>query len=373
MSISSPSSSPLSRDDILSLLQQVTMPEKEIPLSQSSYIKGLVIQDRAVGFTLDVPEDKIKIYQSIRDQAEDILLAHPDIDQATIVLTNHRGHTSPEEQPAPPTSPLEKIDHIIAIASGKGGVGKSTTSVNLAIALQKQGYKVGLLDADIYGPSLPTMLGIHGKPEIRHKKIVPKQAHGLVCMSIGLLVPENSAMIWRGPMVQGALMQLLQDVLWTEFSDKLDYLIIDLPPGTGDIQLSLAQKAQIDGAIIVSTPQDVALIDAKRAISMFEKVNIPILGLIENMSYFKCPDCGSISHIFGHKGAEETAHSDKISFLGSIPLHLTIREHADSGSPLGLSDQHQEHQAYYDKIAESLTRIFTKTLGGKIKTFFKIT
>ena len=367
--------SPLSRDTVLNLLSQIKMPGTEHSLAQSSYVKGLVIQPNAIGFTLDVPEDKIDIYQPIRDQAEQALLAHPDIEQASIVLTNHRATTAPETPPhaSTPTSPLEKIDHIIAIASGKGGVGKSTTSVNLAMALQKQGYKVGLLDADIYGPSLPTMLGIKGKPEIRQKKIVPKQAHGLVCMSIGLLVPEDSAMIWRGPMVQGALMQLLQDVLWTEFSDTLDYLIIDLPPGTGDIQLSLAQKAQIDGAIIVSTPQDVALIDAKRAISMFQKVNIPILGLIENMSYFKCPDCGSVSHIFGHKGAEETAESDNIPFLGAIPLHLAIREHADSGMPLELSPTQQQHQAYYDKIADSLSKIFAKSLTGKIKTFFKIT
>ena len=220
---------------------------------------------------------------------------------------------------------------VIAVASGKGGVGKSTTAVNLALGLKRLGLSVGLLDADIYGPSIPRMLGLTEKPRTNaDKKLVPLEAFGLKAMSIGLLVPEEQAVIWRGPMVMSAIGQLLADVAWA----PLDVLVIDLPPGTGDAQLTLCQRAPLAGAVIVSTPQDIALIDARKALAMFEKVEVPVLGMIENMSYFLCPHCGERSDIFAHGGARATAEKLGLPFLGEVPLHIAIREHADAGRPI---------------------------------------
>lgn len=242
---------------------------------------------------------------------------------------------------------LQGIKHIIAVASGKGGVGKSTTTVNLAFALTQLGYKVGILDADIYGPSLPTMMGLSDKPDVTaDKKLRPVMAYGIACMSIGLLIPVDTPMVWRGPMVQGALMQLLKDVAWGE----LDVLLIDMPPGTGDVQLSLAQQASLSGALIVSTPQDIALIDARKGLAMFEKVAVPILGIVENMSVFTCPNCGHESHIFSHGGAREIAKQLDVAFLGEIPLSLEIRQCADSGQLI----QDELSLKIYKHVAESM-------------------
>lgn len=243
--------------------------------------------------------------------------------------------------------PLESISNIIAVGSGKGGVGKSTTAVNLALALQKQGARVGLLDADIYGPSIPTMLGIKGQPDVEGKKIIPKQAHGLKVMSIGFLVEDDTPMIWRGPMVTSALQQLLNDTLW----GALDYLIVDLPPGTGDIQLTLAQKVPTAGAIIVTTPQDIALLDARKAVHMFRKVDVPVLGVVENMSTHICTACGHEEAIFGHGGGERMAEGFELPLLGQLPLAMDIRTSLDEGNPSVAKDPESASARSYTKLA----------------------
>ena len=245
---------------------------------------------------------------------------------------------------------LPDVKFIVAIASGKGGVGKSTTAVNLAVALAAQGLKVGLLDADIYGPSLPQMLGAREKPRTEGQKLIPLQRWGLQAMSIGFLVDPDTAMIWRGPMVMGALEQMMGQVTW----GSLDIMVVDMPPGTGDAQLTMSQRVPLAGAVIVSTPQDVALIDAKRGVKMFEKVNVPVLGLIENMSFFCCPKCGERTEIFGHGGARAEAGKMGVEFLGELPLKLSIRELADAGTPIVAARPETEEAGHYRAIAARL-------------------
>jgi len=243
--------------------------------------------------------------------------------------------------------PLKSIANVIAVGSGKGGVGKSTTAVNLALALQREGARVGLLDADIYGPSIPNMLGVKGQPSTDGEKIIPKEAHGLKVMSIGFLVDEDSAMIWRGPMVTSALQQLLNDTLW----GTLDYLIIDLPPGTGDIQLTLAQRIPTAGAVIVTTPQDIALLDARRALHMFRKVGVPVLGVVENMSTHICTACGHEEAIFGAGGGEQMAVDFEIPLLGKLPLAMEIRSSLDEGNPTVVKDPDSSLAQSYRSLA----------------------
>lgn len=245
---------------------------------------------------------------------------------------------------------LRQVSHIIVVASGKGGVGKSTTAVNLALALHRLGGRVGLFDADIYGPSQPTMLGVAGKrPEIvNNKEMVPITAHGIVCNSVGFLVDENQAMVWRGPMVVGAFNQILNDTRWGE----LDYLVIDMPPGTGDIQLSLAQSVPVTGAVIVTTPQDVALLDAKRGIEMFRKVQVPILGVVENMGMHICSQCGHSEHIFGEGGADRIAKAYDVELLGTLPLDSSIRQQCDEGRPAVAAEPQGQIAAIYGQIAQ---------------------
>ncbi|MCX7368269.1 MAG: Mrp/NBP35 family ATP-binding protein, partial [Alphaproteobacteria bacterium] len=270
------------------------------------------------------------------------------------VLTAHRAEAAPAARPAAPRGPavpgpmlLSDVRAIIAVASGKGGVGKSTTAVNLAVALAADGLKVGLLDADIYGPSLPQMLGTRERPRSEGQRIIPLSRWGLKAMSIGFLVEEETPMIWRGPMVMGALEQMMGQVAW----GPLDVMIVDMPPGTGDAQLTMSQRVPLAGAVIVSTPQDVALLDARRGVRMFEKVNVPVLGLIENMSFFCCPNCNHRSDIFSHGGAKREAERLGVEFLGELPLKLEIRELADAGTPIVMARPDSDEAQTYRRIA----------------------
>ncbi|MCZ6523072.1 MAG: iron-sulfur cluster carrier protein ApbC, partial [Alphaproteobacteria bacterium] len=339
-------------------------------------ISGLAVKDGNVFFALEVAAKDGAAKEPLRVACEKAVRALPGVVSATAVLTAHRGtEPAPAARPAPPPDarpappPLKAmgpgrgepevsgqphipgIRSIIAVASGKGGVGKSTTAVNLAIALAVRGHRIGLLDADIYGPSIPRMLGITGRPHTTDgKRLAPMQGYGVVCMSMGFLVEEDTPMIWRGPMVMSALEQMLREVDWGE----LDILVVDLPPGTGDAQLTIAQRVPLAGAIIVSTPQDIALIDARKGLNMFRKVDVPVFGIIENMSYFLCPHCGERSEIFGHGGARETAEKLGVEFLGEIPLDMAIRETSDQGTPITMTQPESEHAKAYLRIADRL-------------------
>ncbi len=300
--------------------------------------------------------------EPVRRAAEAALAQVPGVTNATAVLTAHR--------PAPPAAPpqaaqshghghpapagkerlLQQVGHVVAVASGKGGVGKSTLAVNLAIALAQSGLRIGLLDADIYGPSLPRMLGTSRRPEVRGELMIPIEVWGLKALSIGFLVEEETPMIWRGPMVMGALEQMMGQADW----GPLDVMIVDMPPGTGDAQLTMAQRVKLAGAVIVSTPQDIALIDARRGVRMFEKVGVPVLGLVENMSFFACPNCGHESHIFGHGGARTEAARLGVEFLGEVPLLLDIRTAGDAGAPVAGQAPDGPAAAAYRQIAAAL-------------------
>jgi len=324
-----------SRDDVLRALDEVIDPVSGRSVIQENMIAGLVVRDGHAGFALEVPPARGPGAEPLRAACEAAVAKLPGILSVTAVLTAHQGAAPARPAQAPHHAPpgpqgIPGVASIIAVASGKGGVGKSTVAVNLALGLQRLGLKVGLLDADIYGPSLPRLLDIRHKPESDGKKIRPIEKFGIKTMSIGFLVKEDEAMIWRGPMVQSALTQMLNDVLW----GPLDVLVLDMPPGTGDAQLTIAQRAPLKGAVIVSTPQDIALIDAKKGIAMFKKTQVPILGVVENMSVFVCPDCGHSHHIFGHGGARETAEKVGAPFLGEIALVPRIRETSDAGTPV---------------------------------------
>ncbi len=304
------------------------------------------------------------VMETQKKQIEKALKALDGVESVSVLFTAHQKAAA---RPAPQglqKISLPQIKHILVVASGKGGVGKSTTSVNLAVALGKMGFKTGLLDADIYGPSIPRMLGLSGKPDIdSDKKMIPPHRDGLSVMSMGFLVPEDAPMVWRGPMVHAAILQLFRDVAW----GALDFLIVDLPPGTGDAQLTLAQSIPLSGAVIVSTPQDIALLDARKAIAMFGKVGVPLLGLIENMSFFLCPHCGQQSDIFSHGGAEAEATRLQVPFLGSLPLDIRLREASDEGDPLGWHDPSHPIAQAYQRLAEKLAaRIDAQTIPPKI-------
>ena len=279
-------------------------------------------------------------------RVREALQADPAIESAAVSITS-RIHVHKVQGTL---GPLPNVKNIIVVASGKGGVGKSTVSANLALALQAEGAKVGVMDADIYGPSQPTMLGVHGKPASPDgKSIIPMQAHGMPVMSIGFLVEEDTPMIWRGPMVTQAMMQLLTDTRW----EQLDYLIVDLPPGTGDIQLTLSQKVPVAGAVIVTTPQDIALLDARKALKMFEKVEVPVLGVVENMATHVCTNCGHEEHIFGEGGGARMAEQYHVAYLGSLPLDIRIREQADGGTPTVAAMPDSDLAARYREIARN--------------------
>ncbi|MCA3363754.1 MAG: iron-sulfur cluster carrier protein ApbC [Roseomonas sp.] len=317
-------------------------------------VQGLVVRDGMVHFALQVTREAAAAMEPVRAAAEAAARAVPGVISATAVLTAHRAEAAPAARPAAPRGPaspgpmlLSEVRAIIAVASGKGGVGKSTTAVNLAVALAADGLKVGLLDADIYGPSLPQMLGTRERPRSEGQRITPLSRWGLKAMSIGFLVEEETPMIWRGPMVMGALEQMMGQVAW----GPLDVMIVDMPPGTGDAQLTMSQRVPLAGAVIVSTPQDVALLDARRGVRMFEKVNVPVLGLIENMSFFCCPNCGHRADIFSHGGARREADRLGVEFLGDSPLKLEIRELADAGTPIVMARPESEEAQSYRRIA----------------------
>jgi len=317
-------------------------------------VQGLVVRDGMAHFALQVAREAASAMEPVRAAAEAAARAVPGVISATAVLTAHRAEAAPAARPATPRGPaspgpmlLADVRAIIAVASGKGGVGKSTTAVNLAVALAADGLKVGLLDADIYGPSLPQMLGTRERPRSEGQRIMPLSRWGLKAMSIGFLVEEETPMIWRGPMVMGALEQMMGQVAW----GPLDVMIVDMPPGTGDAQLTMSQRVPLAGAVIVSTPQDVALLDARRGVRMFEKVNVPVLGLIENMSFFCCPNCNHRSDIFSHGGAKREAERLGVEFLGELPLKLEIRELADAGTPIVMARPDSEEAQSYRRIA----------------------
>ncbi len=315
-------------------------------------VRNLVVRDGNVGFVLEVPAARGAAMEPIRKQAEEAVENLAGVLSATVVMSAHspQQNQAPQEQHPLPESGIADIRAIVAVASGKGGVGKSTTAVNLALALSGLGQRVAFLDADIYGPSVPRLLGLSGKPETDGRKLWPREAYGIKSMSIGLLIDEDQPMVWRGPMVQSALEQMLQQVAW----GKADIMIVDLPPGTGDVQLSLTQRTPLAGAVIVSTPQDLSLIDARKGLNMFRKVDVPILGIVENMSYFRCPHCGERSNVFAHGGARAEAVKLGVPFLGEIPLDIRIRETSDQGFPVVVAEPDSVHSISYRAIAESV-------------------
>jgi ATP-binding protein involved in chromosome partitioning len=306
-----------------------------------------------VNLILDIEPKKSSDIDALKDQAEQAIKSVAGVASVAVIFTAHQAAHKHEHEHShgPQKMELPQIKHIVAVASGKGGVGKSTVAVNLAAALSQQGLKVGLMDADVYGPSIPHMMGLEDEPEIdADEKMEPLERDGIKVMSIGFLVDESEPMIWRGPMVHSAITQLLNGVAW----GNLDVLVIDLPPGTGDAQLTLSQTVPLAGAVIVSTPQDVALLDARKAIAMFRRMDIPILGIVENMSTFECPQCKTRSDIFGHGGARAEAEKLKIPFLGEIPLDLSLRKLSDEGKPLTLFEPKSPIAAQYRAIADQL-------------------
>lgn len=354
----------VSEKDVLDALRQIAGPDGRTAVSRGNGIAGLTIRDDKVYLALSGDPQKAAAMETMRAEVERAVKAVPGVGSAVISLTAERAPAAaarPTQRPAPERNlAIPGITRIIAVASGKGGVGKSTTAVNLAIALARSGWRIGILDADVYGPSLPRLLGLSQKPEVENKMLKPIHAFGIKAMSIGFLVGDEEAMVWRGPMVMSAITQLLREVDWGE----LDCLVVDMPPGTGDAQLTLAQGVPLAGAVIVSTPQDLALIDARRGVAMFQKTNVPILGIVENMSYFVCPHCEGRSEIFAHGGARHEADRMGVPFLGEIPLALQIREQADSGRPTAAVAAESAAGRVYAGVAE---RVRAALEGARLK------
>ena len=356
-----------SKDDVLAALGKIASPEA-VPLPATGKLSDIVVANGKVFFSITVDAGAVEAWEAIRERAQKAVAALPGVQSVMVALTAERigsaargapsrPQASPAARPRPgappgPAAPspagIPGVAAIIAIASGKGGVGKSTTAVNLALALRELGLKVGILDADIYGPSMPKLLAIRERPQaIGGNRLRPIERFGMPVMSIGFLIEEETPMIWRGPMVMSALTQMLREVEW----GALDVMVVDMPPGTGDAQLTMAQQVPLKGAVIVSTPQDLALIDARRGIAMFRRVNVPVLGIVENMSTFVCPQCGTRSDIFGHGGARREAERLGVPFLGEVPLDIVIREKSDSGSPVVATAPDSDHAKYYRDIA----------------------
>ena len=363
----------ISESAVRGVLETVTDPATGKNVVALGMVSGIATRGGHVAVTLEVDPARGSALEPLRQACEQAVRTLPGVLSATAVMTAERPAppSSPNRGPRPPRtghgpSAPNRIDvpgvkHIIAVASGKGGVGKSTTAVNLALGLAANGVATGLLDADIYGPSMPRMLAVKEKPESADGKMLkPIERYGLRTMSIGYIVNEDTPMIWRGPMVSSALEQMLRDVQWGE----LDVLVVDMPPGTGDAQLTLAQRVALAGAVIVSTPQDIALVDARKGLSMFRKVAVPVLGIVENMSYFLCPKCGERSEIFGHGGAHEEADKLGVPFLGEVPLHLDIRTTSDSGHPIVVAKPDSPHAQVYKNIAGRVWKQLTANQRG---------
>jgi len=344
---------PPSREAILAALDRIIDPKTGKGLAAAGLAQGLIVREGRVTFMLEVASEDAALYAPVREAAERALRNLPGVVRAQVVMTAAaRGRAgesrvrkgakvSPDPQGQPKASEAEKPPHVhrvIAIASGKGGVGKSTVAVNLACAFTAAGLRVGLLDADVYGPSAPRMMGVDEQPEFEDGKLTPLLAHGVKVMSIGFLVDEGAPMIWRGPMASSAVRQMIADVRWADEAGPLDVLVVDLPPGTGDIQLTLVQKLKIDGVVIVSTPQEIALIDARRAAAMFRKTETPILGVIENMAFFADPTTGAPIFIFGEGGARAEAARLGVPLLAVVPIDIALRQGGDEGRPIVVAD-----------------------------------
>ena len=355
----------VTQDDVLSVLKRIAAPDGRGHVVSAGLVSDIAIQGGTVMFALTTSPQHVKTMEALRGAVEKAVLGIPGVDKAMVALTAERAPQQPGQPPQPQGqrgTGIPGIKHLIAVASGKGGVGKSTTAVNLALALKSLGLKVAVLDADVYGPSIPKLFGLTGKPEpssAAGKKMKPMTRYGVEVMSIGFLVPEDTAMIWRGPMVMSALTQLLRDTEWGES----DVMVIDMPPGTGDVQLTLAQQTPLAGAVIVSTPQDLALIDARKGLNMFAKVNVPVIGIVENMSYFVCTKCGERHEIFGHGGAREEASRIGVPFLGEIPLDKEVRLRSDSGEPVVATQPDSLHTALYRDVAR---QVWASLQGGQL-------
>ena len=373
----------VTKDQVLAALADVLDPDSGQNVVASGLISGVVVRDGNVGFALEVDPDQGAAKEPLRKACETAVERLSGVLSVTAVLTAERpaggqaqgrghghshghGHGHAHGGQAQAQAPqadqlLPRVKSVIAIASGKGGVGKSTTAVNIATAMAAQNVRVGLLDCDIYGPSIPRMLNLSGQPEmVGERTLRPMANYGIKCMSIGFLVAEDTAMIWRGPMVMQALEQMMRDVEWGE----LDVLLCDLPPGTGDAQLTMAQRVPLTGAVIVSTPQDIALLDVSRGINMFQQVNVPIFGVVENMSYYVCPECGHRAELFHHGGARETARRLGVDFLGEIPLDISIRTTSDAGRPIVVTQPESPHAESYRQIAAGLIDKATSAVSG---------
>jgi ATP-binding protein involved in chromosome partitioning len=390
----------LSKDQVVERLRRIKGPDLEGNIVDLGLVSEILLKDGRVSFSITVPAERAGELEPLRQAAEKVVREIEGVTGVVAVLTAEKPRGAPvagngagarakvpesarvqearakgmggaaPAAPAPAAAGrghlphVAGIKHMIAVASGKGGVGKSTTAVNLALGLQAIGLRTGILDADIYGPSQPRLLGLAGRPQVAHGNTLrPMEAFGLKAMSMGFLVDEGTPIIWRGPMVVSALTQMLRDVDWGE----LDALVIDMPPGTGDVQLTMAQQVPLSGAIIVSTPQDLALIDARKGLNMFRRVDVPVLGIVENMSYFLCPKCGERSDIFGHGGAKLEAEKLGIPFLGGVPLHMDIRATSDEGQPIVASSPDSAHAQVYRDIAAKAWSELQQSSGSRLE------
>ncbi|MFQ5601915.1 MAG: Mrp/NBP35 family ATP-binding protein [bacterium] len=377
----------LSEQQIFDALKKVVDPMSGQSIVASNMVKNLRIDNQHVAFSLEFKISSHPNQEEIRQKAEAALRAVTDVKDVSINISVHNPlkvissspapqQTSPppsmpQQQPPQPQNLLTQVKHTIAVASGKGGVGKTTVSVNLAVALAQTGARVGLLDADVYGPNIPIMMGVEDKLKSRNNKIAPLERYGVQMVSVGFISQGDNAIIWRGPLVGRMIQQFIQDVDWGE----LDYLIIDLPPGTGDAQLTLTQTIPLTGAIVVSTPQDVALADARKGINMFRKVEVPVLGVVENMSYFVCPHCSERTEIFDHGGGKKASEQFNTAFLGEIPLDTKIRIGGDTGKPIVVAEADSPVTAAFKKLAESIIAQVSKSKdqdAGIFKRVFKL-